>query len=59
MKVETTKELKLKLKGKTIEHFKSALTKLSDENKKVGFKSNILNEDEVKVLNDIKDKIIN
>lgn len=59
MKVETTKELKLKLKGKTIEHFKSAIIKISDENKKVGFKSNILNEDEVKVLNDIKDKIIN
>ena len=37
MKVETTKELKLKLKGKNIEHFKSALTKISDENKKVRY----------------------
>lgn len=57
MKVETTKELKLKLKGKNIEHFKSAITKISNENKKVGFKSNVLNEDEIKVLNDINDKI--
>jgi hypothetical protein len=57
MKVETTKELKLKLKGTSIEHFKSALTKISNENKKVGFKSNLLNKDEIKVLNDINDKI--
>lgn len=57
MKIETNKELKIKIKGKDIENFKSAVVKILDENKKVGFKSSILNEDETKIFNEIKNKI--
>lgn len=57
MKVEKTTQLNVKLKGEEVENFKSALKKISEESKKVGFKSALLNEDEIKVLQDIKDKI--
>lgn len=57
MKIETIKHLKIKLNGKNIDNFKSALKKINEENKKVGFKSTLLNEDEIKILNDIFNKI--
>jgi hypothetical protein len=58
MKVEITKELKIKLKDENIKNFKLAIDKILEENKKIGFKSSILNENEIKVLNNIKELIV-
>lgn len=57
MKIEKSEQLKIKLKGKDAEDFKSAVKKLSEENRKVGFKSSSLNDDEVKVINKVAEKL--
>jgi hypothetical protein len=57
MKVETIKQLKVKLKGNDAENFKSALKKLSAEKKKAGFNSLLLTDDENKVIDAIIDKL--
>jgi hypothetical protein len=57
MKVETNKELKVKLKGNDADNFKSALKKIADEQKTIGFKKSNLNEDELKVIQSLSDKV--
>lgn len=57
MKVETNKQIKVKLKGKDAENFKSALKKIADEEKSIGFKKSNLNEDELKVIQSLSDKV--
>lgn len=57
MKIETTKHLKVKLKGEDADNFRSALKKIADDNKKPGFSTSKLSEDEVKVINGILDKL--
>ena len=57
MKVKHTKQLKIVLKGKDVEHFKTALGKLAKGSNKVGFNSSNLTEDEEKVLKDISTKL--
>ena len=59
MKVATTKELKVKLKGDDADHFRSALKKIADEQKTPGFKSSGLSQDEVDVIQKLSDKIKN
>ncbi len=57
MKVKHTKQLKIVLKGKDAEHFKTAIEKLAKGSSKVGFNSSNLTEDEAKVLKDISTKL--
>lgn len=57
MKVEKNTELKVKLKGNDANNFKSALKKIADEQKTIGFKKSSLNDDELKVIQSISDKV--
>lgn len=59
MKVEINKELKVKLKGTDVETFKSVLKKIYDEQKNIGFKKSNYNEDELKLINSLSDKVKN
>lgn len=59
MKVETNKELKIKLKGSKADNFKSALKKIAEEQKTIGFKKSNLSDDELKVICSLSDKINN
>ena len=57
MKVESEKSIKLKIKGKDVDDFKSAIKKMSDQTKQIGFSNHILNEDEIKVIQSLSEKI--
>jgi hypothetical protein len=57
MKTEHTKQLKIKLKDSDADNFKSAIKKIADENKAIGFKKSNLNEDEIKVIQQLSDKV--
>lgn len=59
MKVTTTSNLKIKLSGSDAANFKSAVGKLADEFKKIGFKQSTLTDDEVKVINQLSENITN
>jgi hypothetical protein len=57
MKIETNQQLKIKLVGDDIDKFKSAINKIKDEQKKIGFKSSSLTEDEIKVIDKLSDNL--
>ncbi len=57
MKAKTSQHLKIKLKGEDIDIFISALKKITDEQKLVGFEKTNLSEDEIKILISLSDKI--
>lgn len=56
IKVEQTKELKIKLKGDDCETFKSIVKKIHEQHKKVGFNNSPFNDDEKELITKIKDK---
>jgi hypothetical protein len=57
MNIETGGFLKLELFNDDANLFLNALTKITNEGGKMGFKTYGLNEQEVKVLNDILDSL--
>ena len=57
MNIETGGFLKLELFNDDANLFLNALTKITNEGAKMGFKTYGLNEQEVKVLNDILDSL--
>jgi hypothetical protein len=57
MNIETGGFLKLELFNDDANLFLLALTKITNESSKMGFKTYGLNEQEVKVLNDILDNL--
>ena len=57
MKVSNSKQLNLKLKGKKAKLFITAITKIAEEEKSIGFKKRILNEAELKLINRLSGKI--
>jgi len=59
MKTKTINHLKIKLKESDADDFKSALKKISDENKSIGFKKNNLSEGEIKVIHKLSDNLNN
>lgn len=56
IKVEQTKELKIKLKGDDCETFKSLVKKIHEQQIKVGFNNSPFNDDEKKLIDKMKDK---
>jgi hypothetical protein len=57
MKIEAKKQLKIKLQESDADNFKSAIKKIVDESKIIGFKKTNLNEDEIKVIHELSDKL--
>jgi hypothetical protein len=45
------------LKGNDADNFKSALNKIADEQNSIGFRKTNLNEDELKVIKSLSDKV--
>lgn len=56
MKVLNTKKLKIVLNSNDAENFISAINKLADESKTIGFKNSNLSEKEAKLINELSDK---
>ena len=57
MKIEESKQLKVKLKGSDSATFKSVLKKLNIEESRAGFKNSIFNDDEKKLIKKLASKI--
>jgi len=57
MKTENVKQLKIKLKDSDSDNFKSAIKKLCEDSKHISFKKGIYTEDEIKVIQQLSDKI--
>lgn len=57
MKAETNNQLKIKLTNEEADNFKSALKKIISEEKEIGFRKSKLNDAELKVIQDLSDKI--
>lgn len=57
MKTEKTTHLKIKIKGKDIDNLKSAIKKVVDETKTIGFKSTSFTDDEKDVLIKLSDSL--
>lgn len=57
MKVEITSQVKIKVKGVDIENLKTAIQKVVEDSKKVGFKANYFTEEEKKVLVKLSDSL--
>lgn len=57
--MEIIESLNIKLDGKNVSNFKSALVKLTEEYSRAGFRpgSSALTADEIKVIKDLKEKI--
>lgn len=57
MKIEEIKSIKIEISDSDSDHFKSAIKKLSEENKRAGFTASILNSDEKKIIDDINKEL--
>lgn len=57
METTTTTQLEIKLKEKDVDNFKSAMKKITDEHKVIGFKYSNLNDDELNVIKTLSEKI--
>lgn len=57
MKIENVNQLKLKLKGPDADNFKTAIKKIVEEHKTIGFNRSNLNQDEVEVIKKISEQI--
>lgn len=58
MKVKFTSNLKIRMKNEDAETLKSALNKIRDESKKIGFNNNFLSVEEYDVLNKLTNLLI-
>lgn len=57
MKVKETTQLKIKIKGRDIDNLKTAVKKIVEESKAIGFKSNSFTDEEKKVLTKLSDSL--
>jgi hypothetical protein len=57
MKVTREEQLKIKLKGDDVETFKKLVKKLDESEKKVGFNNKPFNDDEVKLISSLNEKV--
>ena len=57
MEIETTKVLTVTLKGSDADNFNTALNKIAAEQNTIGFKKTNLNDDELKVIKSLSDKV--
>ena len=56
MKIDETKQLKIKLKGDDADQFKSIINKLSEKGKEIGFSKKPFSVDETKLIAKLKEK---
>lgn len=57
MKIRKPKLLHIRLKGKDVDSFVSAVTKIADGDTKIGFSKQALSEEEQQVIKDISNKL--
>lgn len=57
MKAKSTKQLKIKLKEGDADNFRSAIQKISEEIKSIGFKRSDLTKDEISVIHQLSNKV--
>lgn len=57
MKTELTTKLKIKVSSEDVDNLKSALKKIADEQKQIGFKKSSLTQDEADVIDKLSKEI--